>query len=101
MSKFSIEAEYRVMSAASSKIAWLRGLHSKLGLPQTSLTPLYVDNTSTIWITSNPVFHERTKHIEVDYHFIRDEYKHNTISLPHISSGLQVADIFTKSLPKP
>lgn len=101
VSKSSTEAEYRAMSAASSEIVWLRGLLSKLGFPQSDLTPLYADNTSAIRITDNPVFHERTKHIEVAWHYIRDEYLRNTISLLHISTGLQVVDIFTKGLPRP
>ena len=89
------------MSGACSEIAWLRGLLFELGFPQSLPTPLHEDNTSAIRITVNPVFHERTKHIEVDYHFIRDEYVHDTTTLPHISTSLQVADIFTKGLPRP
>ena len=99
VSKSSTEAEYRAMSAASSKIVWLYGLLSELGFPQTSPTPLYANNTSAIRITSNPVFIS-VQNIKVDCHFIRDEFKNN-ISLPHISSGLQVVDIFTKSLRTP
>ena len=101
VSKSSTEVEYRAMSAASLEIVWLRGLLYELGFPQTSPTPLYADNTSAIRITSDPVFIECTKHIEVDCHYIRDEFKNDTISLPHISSELQVADIITKSLPRP
>ena len=74
VSKSSTEAEYRAMSASSTEITCLCGLLSELGFLRTSPMPLYVDNTSAIQITSNPVFHERTKHIEVDCHFIRNEY---------------------------
>lgn len=63
--------------------------------------PLYADNTSSIWITENLIFYECTKHIEVDYHFIRDEFKRDVISLPHVSTELQIANILTKSLPRP
>ena len=86
------------MSTACSKIVWLRGLLEELGFPQTTSTPLHVDNTSAIQIATNPVFHERTKHIEVDCHSIRDTLESRVISLPHISSDLQVADVFTKAL---
>lgn len=87
------------MSAASSEIVWLRSLLSELGFPQSNPTPLYADNTSAIQITANPVFHERIEYIEVACHYIWDEYLRNTVSLPHIYTGLQVADIFTKALP--
>ena len=89
------------MSSACSEILWLRGLLANLGFPQTSATPLHAANTSSIRITENPVYHERTKNIEVDCHFIRDEYDRKVISLPHVSSELQLADIFTKGLPRP
>ena len=70
VSRSSTEAEYRAMSSAYSKILWLRGLFSELGFAQTSPTSLHADNIGAIRITENLVFHERTKHIEVDCHFI-------------------------------
>ncbi|XP_050222620.1 uncharacterized mitochondrial protein AtMg00810-like [Mercurialis annua] len=99
VSKSSTEAEYRAMSAACSKIVWLRGLLSELGFTQVAPTPLHAYNTSAIQITANPVYHERTKHIEVDCHYIRGAFNRNVITLPHISTDLQVADIFTKATP--
>ncbi|KAL6315964.1 hypothetical protein AAG906_014889 [Vitis piasezkii] len=98
VSKSSIEVEYHAMSTACSKIVWLRGLHEELRFPHTTSTPLHADNISAIQIATNPLFHERTKHIEVDCHSIRDTLESRAISLPHISSDLQVANIFTKSL---
>ncbi|KHN05649.1 Copia protein, partial [Glycine soja] len=98
VSKSSTEVEYRAMSAACSKIIWLRGLLTELGFSQAQPTPLHADNTSAIQIAANPVYHERTKHIEVDCHFIRDAYDRRVISLPHISTSIQIADIFTKTL---
>ena len=98
VSKSSTEAEYRAMSSACSEIIWLRRILSELGFPQTSPTPLHVDNTSAIQITANPVFHERTKHIEVDCHYIREAFAEQPITLPHVSTELQTADIFTKPL---
>ena len=97
VSKSSTEAEYRAMSTACSEIVWLRGLLEELGFPQTT-TPLHADNTSAIQVATNPVFHERTKHIEVDCHSNRDTLESRVISLPHISSDLQVSDVFTKAL---
>ena len=89
------------MSTACSEIIWLPRLLLDIGFPTTGAMPLHADNTSSICITANPVFHERIKHIEVDCHFIRDEYKNDVISLLHISSHLQTADIFTKAPPRP
>lgn len=98
VSKSSTEAEYRAMSAACSEIIWLRRLLTELGFSQVQPTPLHADNTSAIQIAANPIYHERTKHIEVDCHFIREAYDHQVITLPHISTALQIADIFTKSM---
>lgn len=74
VSKSSTEFEYQAMSSACSKIVWLRGLLGELSVPQLTPTPLHADNTSAIQIAANPVFHERTKHIEVDCHSIREAF---------------------------
>ena len=89
------------MSSACSEILRLRELLSELGFAQTSPTSLNADNTRAIRITENPVLHERTKHIEVDCHFIRDEYKRDVIRLPHVPTKFQFVNIFTKGLPRP
>ena len=86
------------MSLACSEIIWLRGLLAELDFSVTDPTPLHVDNTSAIQITANPIYHERTKHIEVDCHSIREAFEARVITLPHISTKLQIVDIFTKAL---
>ena len=98
VSKFSMESKYRTMCLACSEIIWLWGLLAELDFSATDPTPLHADNTSVIQITANPIFHESTKHIEVDYHSIREAYDGHVITLPHISIDLQIADIFTKML---
>ena len=98
VSKSSTEVEYRALFTACSEIVWLGGLLEELGFPHTISTPLHIDNTSAIQIATNPIFHERTKHIEVDCHSIRDTLESQVISLPHISFNLQVANVFTKAL---
>ncbi|CAJ2634510.1 unnamed protein product [Trifolium pratense] len=100
VSKSSTESEYRAMSPACSEIIWLRGLLAELGFPQTEPTSLYADNISDIHFVVNPVFHERTKHIEVDCHSICDTYDDKLISLPHVSTQFQVADILNKAVPR-
>nr|CAN79295.1 hypothetical protein VITISV_005379 [Vitis vinifera] len=99
ISKSSMESEYRAMSLACSKIIWLRALLAELDFSETDPTPLHADNTSVIQITANPAYHERTKHIEVDCHSIRAAFEARVITLPHISTDLQIADIFTNTLP--
>ena len=98
VSKYSTEAEYRAMSTACSEIIWLRGLLDELGFSQPHPTPLHADNTSAIQIATNPIYHECTKHIEVDCHSIGEAFDNRVISLPHISTDLQVADVFTKAM---
>ena len=86
--KSSTKFEYRAMSAACSEIVWLYGLLADLGFSQSNPTSLHTDNTSAIYIASNLVFHERTKHIVVDYHYIREALDTSIISLPYISTAL-------------
>ncbi|XP_020701300.1 uncharacterized protein LOC110113182 [Dendrobium catenatum] len=96
VAKSSTEAEYRALSAATSDVLWLRRLAEELHIPQLAPTPIYCDNTSAIAIAKNPVFHARTKHIEIDYHFIRQHIESKAIQLIHIASNDQIADILTK-----
>ena len=70
VARSSTEAEYRALVDTTSKLLWLRWLLKDLGMSTSSATPLYCDNQSAIHIAHNDVFHERTKHIEIDCHFI-------------------------------
>ena len=93
----STEAEYRALADTTSELLWLRWLLKDLGVSTSSATPLYCDNQSVIHIAYNDVFHERTKHIEIDCHFIRYHLVHGALKLISVSSKDQLADIFTKS----
>ncbi|PKU74614.1 Retrovirus-related Pol polyprotein from transposon TNT 1-94 [Dendrobium catenatum] len=99
VARSSTEAEYRSLSSATSDIMWIRRLADKLGISQSTPTVIHCDNTSTIALAKNPVFHARTKHIELDYHFISDHIRKGHVSIAHICSEDQIADILTKSLP--
>ena len=79
---------------------WLRKLLSKLQLPQHEPTEIRIDNKSAIELAKNPVHHERSKHIDVRFHFIREHVKEKDVQLNHVMSRDQVADIFAKPLPK-
>ncbi|XP_011620522.1 uncharacterized protein LOC105420069 [Amborella trichopoda] len=86
VSKSSTEAEYRAMSSIASEIVWVRALLNEFGISTSNPTPLYANNQSVIKIASNPVFHERIKHITVDCHYVCDRYLDGTLSLPYVSS---------------
>ena len=96
----SIEAKYCALVDTTFELLWLRWLLKDLGVSTSSATPLYCDNQSAIHIAYNDVFHERTKHIKIDCHFIRYHLVHGALKLISVSSKEQLAGIFTKSHPK-
>ena len=100
MARSNTEAEYRALADTTSKLIWLRWLLKDLSVSTSSATPLYCDNHSIIHIAHNDVFHEQTKHIKIDCHFIRYHLVHCALKLISVSSKDQLADIFTKSHPK-
>jgi hypothetical protein len=99
VSRSNTEAEYRSLSTTTVELFWLRMLFKELCISLTVAPVLWCDNISALALASNPVFHARTKHIEVDYHFIREKVFNRDIILKFISTLDQVADVFTKGLP--
>ncbi|KAH9293055.1 hypothetical protein KI387_041742, partial [Taxus chinensis] len=83
---------------AVCEVIWLRRILEGLGIPQDKPTTMYVDNEGVLKLVRNPVFHERTKHIEVQVHFIRKHVLKHNIQLHFCPTAEQRADIFTKSL---
>jgi transposase InsO family protein len=99
VARSSTEAEYRALADTTSELLWLRWLLQDLGVSTSSATPIYCDNRSAIQIARNDVFHERTKHIEIDCHLVRHHLLQGSLQLVSVSSHDQLADIFTKSHP--
>jgi hypothetical protein len=94
----STEAEYRGVAIVACEVVWLQKLLSHLGQSVDVPVVIYCDNISSILLANNPVYHAKTKHIEVHYHFIREKILAKEIDFIHVSTKDQVADIFTKAL---
>ena len=99
VSRSSAEAEYRAVANAVAEATWLRQLLLELHAPLQRAALVYCDNISTVFMSSNPVQHQRTKHIEIDLHFVRERVALGTIRVLHVPTTSQYADIFTKGLP--
>ncbi|CAI0405620.1 unnamed protein product [Linum tenue] len=98
VSRSSSEAEYRALAHLVCEIQWLKGLLAELSVQVQLPIAVFCDNKSAIHIAENPVFHERTKHIEIDVHVTRERVKSGLIKLSYVRSLDQVADLFTKTL---
>ena len=101
MSRSSTESEYKAVVNATAELIWVEALLKELGVRHESPPVLWCDNIGATFLSSNPVFHARTKHIEVDFHFIRERVAQRRLQVKFIASRDQPADIFTKPLPLP
>ena len=99
VSRSSAEAEYRAVAHVVAETAWLRQLLEELHQPIAKSTVVYCDNVSAVYMSANPVQHRRTKHIEIDIHFVRDKVSLGEVRVLHVPTTSQYADIFTKGLP--
>lgn len=98
VSRSSTESEYRSLAHATCELIWLRQLLKDLHITVTSPAKLFCDNKSALHIATNLVFHEKTKHIEIDCHTVRDQIKAGHLKTLHVPTGNQHADILTKPL---
>ncbi|XP_071704314.1 uncharacterized mitochondrial protein AtMg00810-like [Rutidosis leptorrhynchoides] len=99
VSRSSTEAEYRAVANAVAETCWIRNLLRELHSPLSHVTLVYCDNVSAVYLSNNLVQHQRTKHIEIGIHFVRDKVATGDIYVLHVPTTSQYADIFTKGLP--
>ncbi|XP_021764861.1 uncharacterized protein LOC110729434 [Chenopodium quinoa] len=100
LSKSSAEAEYQGVANVVSEACWLRNLLLELHCPLRQTTLVYCDNISAIYLSTNPVQHQCTKHVELDLDFVREKVALGQVRVLHVPSRYQFADIFTKGLPR-
>ena len=98
VSRSSSEAEYMALASATCELQWILYLLHDFHITCSKLDVLYCDNQSALHIAANPVFHERTKYLEIDCHIVREKLQNGIMKLLPVSSQDQLADFFTKSL---
>jgi hypothetical protein len=99
VSRSSTEVEYRGVANAVLEASWLWQLLIELHQPLSRSNVVFCDNVSAMYLSKNPVQHERTKHIKIDLHFVQDKVALGEIKVLHVPSSHQYVDIFTKGLP--
>ena len=101
MSCSSIEAEYHALATIATELSWLHTLFKEFHIFLPHVPVIWCDNVSAIALSANPVFHSRTKHLEVDYHFTREKVLRQQLQIGFVSGRDNFADTFTKPLPTP
>jgi histone deacetylase 1/2 len=96
VSRSSTEAEYKALANGAAEAIWVESLLRELGVSQQRIPILWCDNLGATYLTANPVFHARTKHTEIDFHFVRERVASGALQVRFISTRDQLADVFTK-----
>ncbi|KAL0456477.1 UNVERIFIED_CONTAM: Copia protein [Sesamum latifolium] len=97
VARSSAEAEYRGIAKEICELLWIRNLMQDLNIKQDNPMRLYCDNKVACNIAHNPIQHDRTKHVEIDRHFIKEKLEAKLIEVPHVRSQDQLADVLTKA----
>lgn len=101
MARSSAEAEFRALANGICEGIWIKRVLKELGVCSPSSILMRCDNQAAISIAKNPVHHDRTKHVEIDRHFISEKVTSGSVELKYIPTRQQIADILTKALPRP
>ncbi|XP_019174280.1 PREDICTED: uncharacterized protein LOC109169846 [Ipomoea nil] len=101
VARSSTEAEYKALADVAAEVTWVVSLLRELGLHSGQPSTLWCDNLGATYLCANPVFHARTKHVEIDYHFVRDKVASGDFVVNFVSTKDQLADILTKPLSGP
>lgn len=101
VAKCSAEAKYTSMSTTASELVWSASLLKDLQVPVSLPITLYCDNKAAKHIAENPVFHERTKHLNIDCHYVRDKIQEGFLMTKHVPSAEQLADLMTNPWVRP
>jgi len=100
VARSNAEAEFRSVAHGFCEVLWIKKFMQELKIAGPTPMKVYCDNKAAISIAHNPVLHDRTKHVEVDKHFIKEKIDSGEICMSYIPTKSQVADVLTKSLPK-
>jgi hypothetical protein len=98
VSRSSTEAEYKAVANTTTELLWIRALLQELGVRISSPPTLWCDNIGATYMAVNPVFHARTKHVEINFHFVRDHVADKSLVVCFVPSSDQIADVLTKPL---
>ncbi|GAA0143920.1 transmembrane signal receptor [Lithospermum erythrorhizon] len=99
VARSSIESEYKALVNCSAELSWLVSLLSELHIPPSKPPILWCDNLGATYLSANPVFHAHTKHIEIDFHFVREKVAGKELQVQFISTQDQIADVLTNPFP--
>lgn len=100
VARSSTEAKYRSVAATAAELSWLTSVLGELGFPSSQKPVIYCDNVGATNLCSNPIFHSHMKHVDLDYHFIREQVQNGALRVTHVSSTDQLADALSKALPR-